>query len=489
MIHAAKHYAIRVWIASFIGAVAGMIILPSFSGLFSTQWMVLPVLAVIGAAFYLAGRLFAWIGTARIDRLMREALIWERAGMGIEVEEAFREAASVLDSYLFSPFLKTAFSRKLMQRLARHYLSKAEEDPYSHAFIASYINQYPGDRKIAEAWLGHALHRKHISENDRALFTLIGDTYPDNPNILMMLVQISVSEQRNDFHAIEIYRRALTLCGKQMDALIPEIARIFLKQGRADELSLKVYLMALSKSRHQDDLLKGLAACCHWVRRNHLTDPWLQKAETILTHIDASSRKTMRSGFRAEYSAPVDPQTTHNRKNAAQHIANAVHIISLLFGKAFKSLSAAGWKAKRIFVHMTASKTARTRMKWIVMAVFTFLVVLLVINTAYHILGDFNKKEQKTEPVVIQSIDPFTLQVAAYLKPDDAQRYVDTLKKKGLNAYLTQASGAKKKWFQVRVSHFKTKAEARTYGDMLKTKRIIEDYYVANYKRPQGVRP
>jgi len=61
---------------------------------------------------------------------------------------------------------------------------------------------------------------------------------------------------------------------------------------------------------------------------------------------------------------------------------------------------------------------------------------------------------------------------------------VQQLKDQGLDAYWTRASGSSKTWYQVRISHFKTKAEARAVGEDLKTRQLIGDYYVANYKRP-----
>ena len=65
-----------------------------------------------------------------------------------------------------------------------------------------------------------------------------------------------------------------------------------------------------------------------------------------------------------------------------------------------------------------------------------------------------------------------------------AHRYVALLKKHGLDAYWTQAVSANKKWYQVRISHFADKQSARHYGESLKTKGIIDDFYVANYRRP-----
>jgi cell division septation protein DedD len=86
---------------------------------------------------------------------------------------------------------------------------------------------------------------------------------------------------------------------------------------------------------------------------------------------------------------------------------------------------------------------------------------------------------QKIEKAPEKITDPFTLQVAAYLKPVHAKKFVENLKKQGLDAYWREAISTNKKWYQVRVSHFPDKKSARDFGESLKAKGIIDDYYVA----------
>jgi cell division septation protein DedD len=93
------------------------------------------------------------------------------------------------------------------------------------------------------------------------------------------------------------------------------------------------------------------------------------------------------------------------------------------------------------------------------------------------------------EPIVSKTVaekivvtDPFTIQVAAYLKPEDAQRFVDQLLKKELDAFWTQAKSANRTWYQVKVSHFADRKGAQKYGQELKSKGLIDDFYVANYE-------
>ena len=87
-------------------------------------------------------------------------------------------------------------------------------------------------------------------------------------------------------------------------------------------------------------------------------------------------------------------------------------------------------------------------------------------------------------PIETVVTDPFTLQVAAYVKVEHAEKFVATLKDQGLDAYYTEAKGADKHWYQVRISHFPTKEAARAYGEELKARGIIDDFYVANYEQP-----
>jgi cell division protein FtsN len=86
-------------------------------------------------------------------------------------------------------------------------------------------------------------------------------------------------------------------------------------------------------------------------------------------------------------------------------------------------------------------------------------------------------------PAPAAATDPFTLQVAAYLKQEYALKRMEDLKRQGLDAYWTETSSGGKIWFQVRVSHFPDLSTAREYGRKLKGKGVIEDFYVTNNVR------
>jgi len=79
--------------------------------------------------------------------------------------------------------------------------------------------------------------------------------------------------------------------------------------------------------------------------------------------------------------------------------------------------------------------------------------------------------------------DPYTLQVAAYLKSEYALKFVDDLKQRGFDAYWIETASGGRTWYQVRIAHFPDPQSARDFGARLKQKGIIEDFYVTNYTR------
>jgi hypothetical protein len=89
--------------------------------------------------------------------------------------------------------------------------------------------------------------------------------------------------------------------------------------------------------------------------------------------------------------------------------------------------------------------------------------------------------EPAAAPAVVK--DPYTLQVAAYLKSEYALKFVDDLKQRGYDAYWIETASGGKTWYQVRIAHFPDPQSARDFGARLKQKGIIEDFYVTNYTR------
>ena len=131
------------------------------------------------------------------------------------------------------------------------------------------------------------------------------------------------------------------------------------------------------------------------------------------------------------------------------------------------------------------SPRLRTPLKVSLIGGLVLCAIALIFNTAGHLIKPPAPPPAPSQTVAVPiEPAPYTLQVAAYLKPEHADRFIKILKTRGYEAYRVEAQSQAKIWYQVRIGHFPTKAAARTQGQQLKSEAVIEDFYVANYQRP-----
>jgi hypothetical protein len=211
----------------------------------------------------------------------------------------------------------------------------------------------------------------------------------------------------------------------------------------------------------------------------------LQRAYSYLDGMDMAEIKKMSAGFKP----PVPPSGQRVVQRPAQKRQTFLQSTAAVLQTLYEDLTALPlWifqQIRSVIRWATQSKKSRRFLTALLLAGLTAAVIVLVINTVGHLVKSETPIVQKIEKAPEAITDPFTLQVAAYLKPGYAKTYVEKLKKQGLDAYWREAISANKKWYQVRVSHFPDKKSARDFGESLKAKGIIDDYYVANFIVPK----
>jgi len=476
--------AVRLWTALFFGGLSTLVVIPLFSGFLRPEWMIVPGLALLAAAYWFTGAAFAAMGRHRLDRLISEAAVWERAGMAREARQALDRAEATVDSFFFSPFSRRAPARRLLAQMARFRLAQNASESSSDPVIGAYLRHFPHDREAVVRWLDEVSAGKAVTRKTHDIAAGIGAAHSEDGLIQRMLARFYVAERRCDFAALQTYGRLMAADEPVADELLGGLTDLFLAQQRADSLALGVYLDARERGYRDERLLAGIAAGRGMIHPSPLTLPLLEKADAVLEEIPPAHRSEMASGFLPE-SAVARPEPPPARRWIGRaHIGPMIRTMGIgvvRWAGAGFAIAAGQLRNSR---KVLASRQARSSLKWISMGLFVVAVGWLVISTAMHLAADFKTVEKAPTPVVVPVTDPFTLQVAAYLKETDARRVVDQLKKQGLDAYWTRATGANKTWYQVRVSHFATKAQARAAGDDLIKRQLIGDYYVANYKRP-----
>ncbi|MCP3868820.1 MAG: SPOR domain-containing protein, partial [Gammaproteobacteria bacterium] len=258
-------------------------------------------------------------------------------------------------------------------------------------------------------------------------------------------------------------------------------ARLFLKDGRADEWALRLYLQAGKDDRPGQELLNGIAACIHWTPETSRNKRLVALGRQHLEGIGQEQLARMRTGF----TPPKPPKPPVKRAGlmtrmapAGRFIQSVLESLGDLFIQGARSSLALFRKGLH---HMGRSPLTRPVLNWTAVTLLSVVVIVLIINTVRHLAQTHLSEKSAATQVEKIVTDKFTLQVAAYLKKKHAEKYVVDLKALGLNAFWVETTRRNKRWYQVRVSHFPDKAAARAYGLSLKKKGLIDDFYVANY--------
>ena len=469
---------VRLWSAVLFGGLASIWLLPAFQHHLGVDWLVLPVLIILAAFYWGTGWLANLLGLSRIRQLIQNAGACERDGMYAEAELSFLHAAAVLDSFLISPLEKRKYTPLLASRLARFYLARADKSEATEAFLTSYLSNYPEDETVAEAWINEMESMGGLRMEHQKLAHKLGAALPKNSSIQIALARFYLLFERTDFPALHTYRQVINSDGPLPPEMVDSLSGLLLTERRADEWSLRVYLMAFERS-HSSELLKGIAACLRWTRPTERNRDLLQKARSLLTGIAKEDLIEMTSGFTIPRPLPpvdkVQPKRKIDWQKSVRVWLSAAFSLPTVMAAYFHR------QIHAVTKRMRQSRKAGRTLKWLLFGCVALATVLLIFNTVGHLA-----RKDKVDPEVVAAksavvSDPFTLQVAAYLKPEHAVKYVASLKKEGLEAYWQEAVSGKKKWYQVRISHFADKASARAFGEKLKSKGIIDDYYVANY--------
>lgn len=481
MVHTLKHIALRIWGTVLLGGLACLWLLPVLGSNLDLAWTLVPASILALSIFIFLGWLLNRLALYLADRHIHEAATWERLGSSKDAGTAYEKALAIFDSFLISPRIKRLESGRLMSRLTRFYLAKADKQHYSEAFIVFYLNAHPGDHEVAENWLRQSRAGEGLETQFHDTAARIGEALQNNKTIQQLLARLYLSENRADFPALQTYRLATRARGQAARAIANDLAMLFLNDGRADEWALRLYLQAASDDRHQQEFLNGIAACVHWIPETGRNRRLMKLGHQLLEGVDREQLTMMRVGFTP--SKPPEPSI--KRSGLLETMASAGRAIRKAFvgaGKVFTGFLHSGRSlTTKVFHRIRRSSLTRPFLKWTAVTLLSVGVILLIVNTASHLVQSQAPQDDPATPVEKVVTDRFTLQVAAYLIKKHAEKYVTHLKALGVDAYWIETTRRNKLWYQVRVSHFPDKAATRAYGVALRKKGIIDDFYVANY--------
>ena len=433
MINLLRNIAVRLLLATALGIPLSFVFISRLNKVVTEINAPLTLCGIIVFLFIIIGFLMNLTGKMAVRRYIREAAQWERAGAPEKSEEKYAKAINIFDSYLLGPWAGRKIATELTGAITRFSLAFSNRSFSFEKAATTFLKNSPHEKELIFLWLNKVLKMEKPGSGDHCLLTHLSETISPN-NIRLM----------------------------------PLMAKIFMKTGRTDFAAQKIFSALRSNPRIHPKFRGTLNAFAENQKQLQKT---VNGTPSLLTFKAARDKKTTRI-FRGSIRKIGD--------NIAMMPVRAVFSILYVL-KQIKEL--AGWA----FHFIQISQAARKIIKWGLVSILCSGFLFLMTNTIVHLSSTAkpsNIIEKKIEVKAVQK--PFTIQVAAYLKKKHADKYAASLKEKGLEAYITRTEGGGKTWHLVRISHFDSKKNAADFGQDLKDKEIIDDFFVDNSGRAGG---
>ena len=471
-----RHLAFRLWCSALAGGLLALLVLPVFQGALGPLWLSLTVLLVLAGCFVAAGRLMNFAGLRFLRRQVQEAAVWEQAGMIAEAETAYNRALGQFDSFWLSPVQRKRQAPWLAGKLARFYLGRSTQTPEARAWVADYMNRFPQDELLAEPWLEQLpLYVSH-TPGEHAAADRVGRALRRNGRIQQLLMKFYLSCGRADFDALQTYRSVWRNGPALSEAMVRRLCRLLIDAAQLSHWAFQVYIKAYRAG--ESTALAGIFAALRWLPPDDDNKQDMAVAESLVGDQDQNTVAEQVLRFRP---AEIEDRPIRRRRPSRGPYRP---VVAAAFKSVLQKVSTAAGGGAAVVGHWLTKPFA-----WGIVLVPVAAVLFWYAGRSFFPRQPVEAPSPVQVPQPTVSADPFTIQVAAYLKPNDAQHFVNQLVAKGLDAFWTKAASADRTWYQVKVSHFASKESARAYGRDLKSKGLIDDFYVANYDGAAAVSP
>lgn len=424
MIRGLRNISLNLWLATLLAIPLSFFVISGLQPFFMDFSPVICSAIVFLLCIMSVGLLTHMIAVKMIARLLAEGEAWERTGVMFRAGKAYIRAVRVFDTFVFRPFSANKMTRDICGAIARFSAAMTKVDTCFDLATTTYLELNPEDEDIALIWL------KRIRKNDQIT--------PEQESVLSRIVS-------------HHYRKLL---------FSEVLADIFIKHERKDFAAKKIF--------------------------NHMTESkaFRQKYADRIDPVIGRPESTLGAMLHDVAEQPDQPVKGKEKTGFAEALIRVVKT----WLKAAWGLGAATGRycghvvqaVKKWFDRLRHSSRAKRFLKNGFLALVFVWLGYFMLNTISHLFKTRAVTKPPVKEVALEVPKPFTIQVAAYLKHEHAQRYVGSLKTKGIDARIKKVDGGGKSWYLVRVSEFVDKKSAAEYGNKLKKEKIIDDFFVNN---------
>ncbi|MBF0111202.1 MAG: SPOR domain-containing protein [Desulfamplus sp.] len=456
MIYFLRNISIRLWLSVAISIPLTFVGFPTIQRLIPNveAHLICPVFTLF--LFIIIGYVMNIVGELSIYKYINGAKNWEREGIFYKSEFYYSKAVELFDSYLFTILKSKRVAIPLTGGIARFALTVDWQGSYFDRATTFFLMKMPQEADVALLWLKKIVKRNlsqqdkgNLSQDEENLLTLLAEMEPLNLQLVPLLSQIFTTTERNDFAA----KRVFAAMQKDDDIITVE------------DKDRQIY----TSDRYPEKGFSKLEALeqVDQMPRIHRSFPYrpFSSKRAITPNIKITDRVAQSSQEPSKY----------------LFILERCKSFFLLPIKLFKTIINA----------ITLKPNLRKNIIRASMITVVVGVGIFFLTTLSHLFKTQapappespQNLEVKVKDVEVQVIPQkrFTIQIAAYLVKPHAQKYLDSLEKKGVTeGRISEVEGGGKTWFLIRIGNYETKEGATSYGNRLKSDGIIDDFFVDN---------
>lgn len=419
MIWILRNISVHLWITTLFAIPLSFYLLPGLIGFFPGVSPLITGVVTIAGVIVIISFLMDLTAKKIITNLIKEGHAWERSGIFNKADKSYTKALRIYDTFLLWPLTSKKTAQKISGAIAKFNLNSSVENKNFKLGTLVYLKVNPADKDIAHLWLTRLRKLSIVTSFEQEILSMLAERYYSDKVLSILILDIFLGLERKDFTAKNFYEHVLR---------DPE-----LKHGYAEKIEALI-----GKS---EDTLQG---------------------KVSFQLFDKKQKGKVEIGKRVQML---------NQKGAS--------LLQFLWSFVSGSFSFLILSVARVYTYIRQNEKTRFYLKAGFLTIVSGLLLFFMISTISPIFKSRTIEKEKIKTPV-QIFKPFTIQVAAYLKQKYAQRYVDILKKKEIDARIKKVYGGGKTWFVVRVSEFADKKSAADYGQKLKKQKIIDDFFVNN---------
>ena len=419
MIWILKNISVHLWVTTLFAIPLSFYLLPGLSEFFPGINPLITGFVTIAGVIAIISILMDLAAKKIITNLIKEGHAWERSGIFNKADKNYTKALRVYDTFLLWPFAAKKTAQRISGAIAKFYLNSSVENKNFKLGTLVYLKINPADKDIAHLWLTRLRKSSIVTSFEQEILSMLAQRYYSDKILSILILDIFLGLEREDFTAKKLYQHVLS---------DPE-----LKHGYAKKIEALI-------GKPEDTLQKEVS-------------------------FQLFDKKPVR---KVEIGKKVQVLTK-----------KGVSILQSLWSFMGGSFSFLMLTAAKVYTYIKQNEKIRFYLKAGFLTLVSGLLLFFMIGPISHIFKSRTIEKEKIK-TPIQVFKPFTIQVAAYLKPKHAQKYVDILKKKEIDARIKKVYGGGKTWFVVRVSEFIDRKSAAAYGQKLKKQKIIDDFFVNN---------